>query len=49
VILVAIEVSSLLKQDQFKTKLVSLAKTDENLRIRDAAMKTLQSAYNKVI
>jgi len=29
--------------------LVSLAKTDENLRIRDAAMKTLQSAYNKVI
>jgi len=49
VILVAIEVSSLLKQDQFKTKLVSLAKTDENLRIRDAAIKTLQSAYNKVI
>ena len=49
VILVAIEVSSLLKQDQFKTKLASLAKSDENLRIRDAAMKTLQSAYNKVI
>ena len=49
VILVAIEVSSLLKQDQFKTKLASLAKSDENLRIRDAAMKTLQSVYNKVI
>jgi len=26
-----------------------LAKSDENLRVRDAAMKTLQSAYNKVI
>jgi HEAT repeat protein len=48
-ILVAIEVSSLLKQDRFETKLVSLAKSDENLRIRDAAMKALQSAYNRVI
>ena len=48
-ILVAIEVSSLLKQDRFETKLVSLAKSDENLRIRNAAMKTLQSAYNRVI
>ena len=48
-ILVAIEVSSLLKQDRFETKLVSLAESDENLRIRDAAIKTLQSAYNRVI
>ena len=48
-ILVAIEVSSLLKQDRFETKLVSLAESDENLRIRDAAMKILQSAYNRVI
>ncbi len=48
-ILVAIEVSSILKQDRFETKLVSLAESDENLRIRDAAMKILQSAYNRVI
>jgi HEAT repeat protein len=48
-IMVAIEVSSFLKNERFETKLISLAESDENLRIRDAAMKTLQSAYNRVI
>ena len=48
-IMVAIKVSSRLKDDRFVTKLVGLAKSDINLKIRDAALKTLQSAYNRVI
>ena len=48
-IMVAIKVSSRLKDDRFVTKLVGLAKSDVNLKIRDAALKTLQSTYNKVI
>ena len=48
-IMVAIKVSSRLKDDRFVTKLVRLAKSDVNLKIRDAALKTLQSTYNKVI
>ena len=48
-IMVAIKVSSRLKDDRFVTKLVGLAKSDINLKIRDAALKTLQSTYNRVI
>ena len=48
-IMVAIKVSSRLKDDRFVTKLIGLAKSDVNLKIRDAALKTLQSAYNRVI
>jgi len=48
-ILVAIEASSLIASNRFETKLISLAESDESLKIRDAAMKTLQSAYNRVI
>ena len=48
-IMVAIKVSSQLKDDRFVTKLVGLAKSDVNLKIRDAALKTLQSTYNRVI
>ena len=48
-IMVAIKVSSQLKDDRFVAKLVGLAKSDVNLKIRDAALKTLQSAYNRVI
>ena len=48
-IMVAIKVSSRLKDDRFVTKLVRLAKSDVNLKIRDAALKTLQSTYNRVI
>ena len=48
-ILVAIEVASFLKNDRLENKLVTLAESDENLKIRDAAMKALKSAYNRVI
>tara|TARA_Y100001970_G_scaffold75711_1_gene95945 strand:+ start:100 stop:972 length:873 start_codon:yes stop_codon:yes gene_type:complete len=45
-LMVAIEVSSILKDKKFKSRLVSLAESDKNLKIRDAAIKTLQSTYN---
>lgn len=48
-IIVAIEASSLIKSDRFETKLTFLAESDESLTIRDAAMKKLQSTYNKAI
>jgi|TARA_B110000495_G_scaffold149595_1_gene132463 HEAT repeat protein len=48
-ILIAIEVASFLKNDRLETKLITLAESDENLKIRDAAMKTLKSAYNRVL
>ena len=38
-----------LKDQKLKTKLVSLAESDKNLKIRDAAIKTLQSTYNTSI
>ena len=48
-IMVAIEVSSILKDKKLKTKLVSLAESDKNLKIRDAAIKALKSTYNTSI
>ena len=48
-ILIAIEVASFLKNDRLENKLITLAESDENLKIRDAAIKTLQSAYNRVL
>ncbi len=45
-IMVAIEVSSILQDKKLKTKLVSLAESDKNLKIRNAAIKTLESTYN---
>mgnify|MGYP003329721026 CR=1 FL=1 len=45
-IMVAIEVSSILKDKKLETRLVSLAESDKNLKIRDAAIKALQSTYN---
>jgi HEAT repeat protein len=48
-ILIAIEVASFLKNDRLENKLITLAESDENLKIRDAAMKTLESAYNRVL
>ena len=48
-IMVAIKVSSRLKDDRFVTKLVRLAKSDVNLKIRDAALKTLKTTYSVVI
>ncbi len=49
VILVAIETSALIKDSRFKSKLIVLAESDENLTIRDAAMKTLKTSYDRVI
>ena len=48
-IMIAIKVSSQLKDDRFVTNLVGLAKSDVNLKIRDAALKTLQTTYSVVI
>ena len=49
VILIAIETSSLIADSKFEPKLTKLASSDENLKIRDAAIKTLKSTYDKVI
>jgi len=49
VLLIAIEASKMVKDNRFESKLNILAETDENLKIRDAAMKTLKNSYNKVI
>ena len=48
-IMIAIKVSSQLKDVRFITNLVALAESDINLKIRDAAMKTLQTTYSVVI
>tara|TARA_B100000678_G_C18167989_1_gene485956 strand:- start:231 stop:1118 length:888 start_codon:yes stop_codon:yes gene_type:complete len=49
VLMVAIKVSSLLIDERFKPKLITLAKTDMDLSIRDAAIKTLEKKYNDPI
>ena len=48
-ILVAIEVSSMLKDDRFETKLIALAESDQNLKVRNAAIKTLETSYDKIL
>ena len=49
VILTAIETSSVIVDDRFESNLIDLAKLDENLSIRDAAIKTLKNSYNRTI
>lgn len=49
VLLIAIEASKMIKDNRFESKLNILAESDENMKIRDAAMKTLKNSYNKVI
>ena len=49
VILTAIETTSLMSVDEFEPNLVALAKSDESLKVRDAAIKSLKKNYNKVI
>jgi len=44
-ILVAIQVSSQLGGEQFKLNLLTLAKKDPNMEIRNAALKTLENVY----
>ena len=49
VLMVAIQVSSLLVDKRFKSKLITLAETDVDLSIRDAAIKTLEKKYSASI
>ena len=49
VIMTAIETSSLIVDNRFELSLIGLAKSDENLTIRDAAIKTLKKSYNRII
>ena len=49
VILTAIKTSSLIKYDRFEPRLVVLAESDESLKVRDAAIKTLKKSYNRII
>ena len=49
VLMIAIEASRMIQDKRFESKLVLLAEADENLKIRDAAMKTLKKSYNRII
>ena len=49
VILTAIETSSLIEDNRFEPRLVMLAESDESLKVRDAAIKTLKKSYNRII
>ena len=49
VLMVAIKISSLLIDERFKPKLITLAETDIDLSIRDAAIKTLEKKYKDTI
>jgi len=49
VIMTAIETSSLVVDNRFEPRLMELAKTDENLTVRDAAIKTLKKSYDRII
>ena len=49
VLMIAIEASKMIQDQRFEPKLVLLAEEDENLKIRDAAMKTLKKSYNRII
>jgi hypothetical protein len=44
-ILVAINMAAMLPDSQFENQLVKLASSEPNLMIRDAAIKSLKSAY----
>ena len=49
VIMTAIETSSLVLDNRFEPRLVELARSDESLTVRDAAIKTLKKSYNRII
>ena len=49
VMMVAIEASSNFDDPIFESKLKALSQTDENLKIRNAAIKILEKTYNQVI
>jgi len=49
VIMTAIETSSLVLDNRFEPRLVELARSDESLTVRDAAIKTLKKSYDRII
>ena len=49
VMMVAIEASSNFKHPIFESRLTVLSRTDDNLKIRNAAIKTLEKTYDQVI
>ncbi|MFL3015482.1 MAG: HEAT repeat domain-containing protein [Candidatus Neomarinimicrobiota bacterium] len=49
VIMTAIETSSIVLDNRFEPRLVELARSDENLTVRDAAIKTLRKSYDRII
>jgi len=49
VIMTAIETSSLVLDNRFEPRLVELARSDESLTVRDAAIKTLKKSYDRTI
>ena len=49
VMMVAIEASSNFKHPIFESRLTALSRTDDNLKIRNAAIKTLEKTYDQVI
>ena len=49
VIMTAIETSSIVLDNRFEPRLVELARSDESLTVRDAAIKTLKKSYNRII
>ena len=49
VLLIAIETSSIIKDNLFEPQLMDLANSDENLTIRNAAIKTLENSYNRIL
>ena len=49
VMMTAIQASTIIKDEIFEEKLLDLARSDNNLTIRDAAIKTLQRTYDRMI
>ena len=49
VLLIAIETSSIIKDNLFEPPLIALANSDEDLTIRNAAIKTLENSYNRIL
>ena len=47
--MIAIEASNNLQSPTFESKLSSLAESEENLKIRNAAIKALEKTYERVI
>ena len=49
VIMTAIETTSIVLDNRFEPRLVELARSDESLTVRDAAIKTLRKSYERII